>query len=377
MGAPANLHDWAPRKPVARVLDSAPVEAVSPAERVTPLRKLPGFKPAVQRWSFQLPGGEKQFHLAVFGAEAPSKAALDAHPLHRWISQHLLAHPAGPTCLQHARARSGTGSLTHLVSAYWVSETRFAAWEADSVPEAWWQAAERLEGDLGCWREFLRIPRNRQESLYWLDFPIGLSASPEIALYPTPYCGYYGAMRDRLQAAATDRLEAAPGAALQRRSGRAGFGQHWSVHPPHNLAVIRGGSSWGFMDTEQHADYDAQLRVPVTNGMDYLDQNPLPSGCASMRWQRSSDAGGHEEPDEYAHAYFLSLDHLENWSENHATHAAIFAAAIRRYKHYGAANQLRTWHEVFVLPEDGQRFEYFNCHPDTGLLPWFEAEQLR
>jgi aldoxime dehydratase len=368
---------WVPRKKVARVLESAPAEAISPPERVTPLRKPPNFKPAVQRWSHQLPIGERQFRLGVFGAEAPDEASLARHPLHAWVSQHLARHRAGPTCLQHARARTLTGYHTHLVHAYWVSETRFAAWQADSAGEAWWQAPERLQGELGSWREILRIPRDRQESLYWLDFPIGLSASAEVALYPTPYCGYYGAMRDRLQAAAKDRLDPAPGAALARRDGRAGFGEHWSVGPPHNLAVIRGGSSWGFMDVEQHADYDAQLRIPVTNGMDYLDRNPLPSGCASMRWQRSSDQAGHDEPDEYAHAYFLSLGHLEDWSEHHASHAAIFSAAIRRYRHYGAANQLRTWHEVFVLPQGDQRFEYLNCHPDTGLLPWFEAERLR
>ena len=31
-----------------------------------------------------------------------------------------------------------------------------------------------------------------------LKCPIGVSGSHEVALYPTPYCGYYGAMRDRL-----------------------------------------------------------------------------------------------------------------------------------------------------------------------------------
>jgi aldoxime dehydratase len=370
-------HRWAPRQRVAPVLESAPAEAVSPAERVTPLRKAPNFTPAVQRWSHQLPAAETQFRLAVFGAEARDKADLARHPLHDWVRRHVANHPAGPTCVQHARSRTLGGYQTHLVHAYWVSEARFAAWRADPEVEAWWQHPARLEGELGTWREILRIPRDRQESLYWLDFPIGLSASADIALYPTPYCGYYGAMRDRLQATARDRLEIAPGATLERQSGRKGYGEHWSVHPPHNLAVIRGGSSWGFMDAEQHANYDAQLRDPVTNGMDYLDQNPLPSGCASMRWQRSADAAGNEEPDEHAHAYFLSLAHLEDWSEHHASHAAIFSAAIRRYRHYGAANQLRTWHEGFVLPEGDQLFEYLNCDPDTGLLAWFAAERLR
>jgi aldoxime dehydratase len=40
------------------------------------------------------------------------------------------------------------------------------------------------------------------------------------------------------------------------------------------------------------------------------------------------------------------------------------SAAIARYKKYGKLNQLRTWHEVF------------NCAPETGILPYFEAERL-
>jgi aldoxime dehydratase len=370
-------HNWTPEPPVARVLDSAPAEAISSAERVTPLRKPPGFTPAVQRWSHQLPPGETQFRIALFGAQSRDRQALDQHPLQDWARRHLIDHAAGPTCVQHSRARTLSGAETHVICAYWVAEARFAAWSADSAVEAWWQAPERLDGPFGAWREILRVPRDRQESLYWLDFPIGLSRSPEVVLYPTPYCGYYGAMRDRLQAAAWDRLEAAPGAALEAKPDRTGYGQHWSVRSPHNLAIIRGGSSWGFMDAEQHANYDDQLREPVTNGMDYLANNPLPSGCASMLWQRSTDANGNPAPDEHAHAYFLSLTDLENWSEHHASHAAIFSAAIRRYKQYGSANQLRTWHEVFVLPQGDQRFEYLNCAPDTGLLPWFDAERLR
>jgi aldoxime dehydratase len=365
---------WRPRTPVARVLNEAPAEVFSPAERVTPLRKPPNFTPAVQRWSFFVPPDQSQFRMAVFGAEAPDNAALNDHPLHSWVERFLAKHPDGPTCHQHARSRTLHGTATHIVSAYWVNEDSFARWVCDEAMEAWWHDPARLEGPFATWREILRIPRDRQESLFWLDFPIGVSASPDTALYPTPYCGYYGAMRDRLLATATDRLESPFGATLQHQPGRKGFGEHWSVHPPENLAIIRGGSSWGFMDDEQLATYEGG---PVSAGMDYLERNPLPSGCASMRWQRSSDILGNLEPDEYAHAYFLSLAHLENWSEGHATHAAIFSAAIRRYRHYGASNQLRTWHEVYVLPEGGHTFEYLNCHPETGLLSWFDAERLR
>ena len=67
---------------------------------------------------------------------------------------------------------------------------------------------------------------------------------------------------------------------------------------------------------------------------------------------------------------------MENWAERHASHEAIFTAAIARYRKFGKANQLRTWHEVFVLPEQGQIFEYVNCAPGTGLSGYFAGERL-
>ena len=323
-----------------------------------------------------MPAGQPDLHVAFFGAQAPDARMLDAHPLLGWIRRDLAEHPLGPTCLDHARL-TGAPYAEHVTCAYWIDAGRHAAWAADTDANTWWADPARLEGPLGSWREVLRVPRDRQESIYWKDYPAGLMTSPDVEVFPTPYCGYYGAMRDRIPAAAVDALDAADGSVLSRREGRAGYGEHWSVTPPANLAVIRSANTWGRMDAGQRADYEAKLRRPLNAGMDFLVSNPLPSGCASMRWNRTTDADGHEAPEEHAHAYFLSLRHMERWAEGHATHAAIFDAAITRYRDYGARNQLRTWHEVFVLPEGGQRFEYLNCHPGTGLLPWFPGQRVR
>ena len=364
-------------QPTVRPIDAAPQEAVGPGARIAPIRKPVGFVPAVQRWSFLLPANEPEMRVAFFGAQAQDEDALSQHPLHGWLATFLENHPAGPTTLDHARIRSASGRLEHVTCAYWVSSSRFATWAADQLAEAWWHASERLHGQEGCWREILRVPRDRQESIYWRDYPAGLMTSPDVEIFPTPYCGYYGAMRDRIPAAAHDRLAPAAQADLHPPIPRAGFGEHWSVRPPGNLAVIRSANTWGRMDGEQRADYEAKLRGPLMTGMGFLADNPLPSGCACLRWQRTTDAAGAEAPEAHAHGYFLSLGHMERWAEDHATHAAIFGAAIARYRQYGSANQLRTWHEVFVLPQDGQLFEYVNCHPATGLLAWFDAERLR
>ena len=38
---------------------------------------------------------------------------------------------------------------------------------------------------------------------------------------------------------------------------------------------------------------------------------------------------------------------------------------------------LKLWHEVWVVPGSHLHLEYHNCHPATGLLPWFEVEELK
>ncbi|MCJ2048930.1 phenylacetaldoxime dehydratase family protein [Methylobacterium sp. J-070] len=365
------------RATTSRFLDVPPAEAIGPARRIAPIRKPDGFTPAVQRWSFLLPPGESGVRVAFFGAQADTEDGLDAHPLLGWAHRHLLVHPAGPTCVDHARARlPGADRFEHVVSAYWVREALYARWAADAAAEGWWHEPERREGRSGSWREILAIPRDRQESIYWKDHPGGLMRSPEVDLYPTPYCGYYGAMRDRLPAAAFDSLDTNVQGDVAQCRGRRGYGEHWAITPPVNLALIRSANTWGRMDAGQLADYEAKLRIPLAAGMGFLTDNPLPTGCVSMRWQGSTDAGGGRMPEEHAHAYFLSLRHMERWAEGHETHAAIFRAAIQRYRSYGIANQLRTWHEVYVLPERGQVFEYVNCAPETGLLNWFEGVRV-
>jgi aldoxime dehydratase len=43
-------------------------------------------------------------------------------------------------------------------------------------------------------------------------------------------------------------------------------------------------------------------------------------------------------------------------------------------KKYQEKLQLHTYNEIFIVEADNPPFEYFNCHPQTGLLPF--AEQL-
>lgn len=349
--------------------------AVGIYERIYPLRKPKDFVPAVQRWSVALPNRFDRYFVAFFGVQGESAKIVYESPFFPWVSDALMS-PDAPDAHDYGSFVDDQGQLTHIVAMYWIGPERYGAWMNAPRSVAWWSEPKRLHEQCGYFRECMTIPVDRQETLYWQDYPAGFSRATDVACYPTPYCGYYGAMRDRIPIAAADRLETRLAGGLLPPAQRDSKGARWRIRVPYNLSVIRSGVSWERCDDDQYQDFMTELRQPLDRGMDYLRQNATETGCCALRYLQTCDAAGNLKPETHAIGYFLSLSHLENWAEGHPSHHAIFSAAIARYRKYGKQNQLRTWHEVFVLPEDGHVFEYVNCAPMTGLLPYFEGDRF-
>ncbi len=343
--------------------------------RTIPMRRPQDFTPAVQRWSAAFPAEVERMVVAFFGVQSAEPERLADSSFFDWLQQ-ALQRTDGPLTLDHARFEDEAGYHNHVATAYWLDMDSFAAWSESDVVAAWWRDPRRLSEKTGYWREILMVPLTRLETLYWRDFPGGLMQSSAVPIVPTENSGYYGAMRDRIPLAATDALHSPLGDKLREPLQRHSFGQRCIVTAPENLAVIRSATFWGNCDDEQKQDFFDNLRGPLERGMAFLRENPEATGCCALRYMQTTCIDGTPRPETHAHGYFLSLAHLENWAEGHASHHAIFSGALARYKKYGAKNQLRTWHEVFVLPENGQHFEYVNCHGRTGLLPYFEAKLL-
>lgn len=60
------------------------------------------------------------------------------------------------------------------------------------------------------------------------------------------------------------------------------------------------------------------------------------------------------------------------WKSSAEDHPAVVETALRAHE-LGPERRLRLWQEVFVLPAGaGHSFEYVNCHPATGLIPFIE-----
>ncbi len=111
--------------------------------------------------------------------------------------------------------------------------------------------------------------------------------------------------------------------------------------------------------------------------MTFLAENPLETGCATCRFMEETGLDASPRPRSFGLAYFLSLQHLEDWSKSHPTLLAIFGEFQNMAVKHNFELGLRLWHEVSALPAEGCAFDYVNCDPETGLLPYFDAVETR
>ncbi|HVW68484.1 MAG TPA: phenylacetaldoxime dehydratase family protein, partial [Steroidobacteraceae bacterium] len=71
--------------------------------------------------------------------------------------------------------------------------------------------------------------------------------------------------------------------------------------------------------------------------------------------------------------WFLTLRDLEHWTHHHPRHVAIMKNIMAYMQRFDFKPRLNLGHEVIVVPRGQAEFEYSNCHPGTGFLPFFPA----
>lgn len=341
-------------------------------QRVLPMRKPAGHVPAVQRWSAVFAAHVPHYRVAYYGVQNWDAHEIANAAFFRWY-ERAANGPHRPAACDHLRYTDQNGFVNHVYVCYWTDEARFARWRSDPHYCQFWDDAARLQDAVGVWREEMLVPMARQETVFFLDFIAGIGRVEAATLEKTFETGYFGSMRDRIPQAAHDLLPSPKGSTLPAPQEREGAHARWQVFVPENLAVIRSGQYWGRCQAEQLGDYQQNLKPALDAGMQFLQDNQQHSGCCTMRYMRHCEVDGRELPETSVQAYFLSLAHLEAWSEHHPTHHSIYGQAMAAAMKYQEKREFRTWHEVFVLPADNQFFEYCNCHSGTGLLAYFDA----
>jgi hypothetical protein len=341
--------------------------ALLPSPRFMP----PDWKPPAPAWSASFAQQTTPVVMAYFGTQSnPAVSPTD-------IIRDFFADPDAPDNIEFAKYADRAGFSTLLTSAYWTDPAHYESWQKNSGFNAWWADPARLADGQGYFREILRVPPDRFETIFTRSCQVGVANTGRCPVVgPIREHNYWGAMRDRIAASSESELRSEYGDRLPRIGATSTLNRRLRVSIPENLAVIRSGQDWTNVSGSELAQFTESVQPALLEGMTFLRDHPDETGCCDLRFAEETDRDGATQKKTFGFGYFLTLAHLEKWSSTHPTHLAIFAKFLTMVRELGADLKLKLWHEVSVLPSSDQVFEYVNCHPDTGLLPYFPSVEL-
>lgn len=337
--------------------------------RLVPERRPSGHQPAAPRytlrWQSPPPILISQYH--GMQVENDSWTVLS-----RFIKRMTdsFAEADGPSAYEVMRFTDEAGYTNVVVASYWTNGTKHARWMANSTFSQWLTDDERLFEEAGYWNETIAVPYDRHETIYsGQHYRIGLGRLPGTKIEPMTTNGYFGAARDRIPISAIDPLDSPYAATSLPAHNVESKGRRLFAAVPLNMTALRSGQFWESAQPEQLADYVENLQPKLMRGMDYLTQHKGQTGTLSLRVMTNLAEDGTPRRETSVLAYFLSLAQLEDWAKSHETHLDIYWHAIAMNRKYSDRREVITWHEVFLML-GGTTFEYINCHPRTGLLPF-------
>ena len=258
------------------------------------------------------------------------------------------------------------GYRNDIVCAYWQRQDDFSSWrERADVAEL----ANTIH-PIGFWIEALTCPIPQMETSYSNAEP-DWGLADKCPVNVDDYHGYFGSMRDRIEAAEDGGLPAAqrelPASDVEQET----FGRHLQVDLPDNACFIRTVQGWQNCDEKQRKDFLETMLPVYHSGVEYLRDNPRDTNCVSARLVDMENTSRQVQTQTLA--WFLGLEDLERWAHEHPTHHAILNGMTAFAERFDLEIQIVLGHEVYVVPSGCGHLEYSNCHPQTGFLRFVEG----
>ncbi|KAF9694276.1 hypothetical protein EKO04_007865 [Ascochyta lentis] len=187
---------------------------------------------------------------------------------------------------------------------------------------------------------------------------------------------YWGSMRDRLAAAQDDELTGQKwsdsNAVANNTAHQSERNKRVRVRVPgkKDLCVIRSGQDWSATLPAERKLYLETMHPMLIKGMEFLRDDGQSIGCYTNNLWDVVDSSTSEANlgKTYGLGFFDDLSSLEYWSKSHQTHIDIFGGFLMYAKKLNNVLSLGLFHEIYVLEEDQQFFEYVGCHEETGML---------
>lgn len=319
----------------------------------------------------QVPDHVRYVVFAMFGIQARTEGAAAAHVAA--LGAHLAAGSA--SLVERSHYIDGDGYRNDVFMAYWLDLDGYRTWSAQPEVATWWaNLPQDGASDVGFWREVLMPDKDR--------FQFGAAGDQKAAsanfleLKPCDKFGYWGGYRDRLAASTHDDFMPSE-QTLAAPTVRETKGRRLSVTTPDNMCFLREGQGWADCGAEERAIWNAQMEDVVSEWVGFLGGEPEESGCMSIRDCREQEVATGDDVDRRSQfAYLLSLEHIERAARTQPTHLAVRDTFLKMFDEMTFEPQMHIWVEVSILKAGEFEDEYVNCHPRTGLLPYFEVEDV-
>ncbi|WP_395346283.1 phenylacetaldoxime dehydratase family protein [Variovorax sp. UC122_21] len=309
---------------------------------------------------------------AMYGFQSRTPGAADAQ---RQALQALFALPDGPGWVERAHYVDPQGHACDILLAYWVGRDAYLRWSASEAPARWWRELPAdPAGGSGFWREVMSAHKDRFQYAAGTDEPA--SAAALLPMVGSKKFGYWGSYRDRFAASRGDNF-ASPHKEMPDAVARDTLGRRIRITTPDNICFIREGQGWERALEAERAIWTDKMEQVVAQWVAALQQDPKVTGGLSIRFCREQDvASGAEREKQSQFGFLLSLGHIEKAARTHATHLCVRSSFIDMYTEPKFAPQMHIWVEAQILKRDELDAQYINCHPHTGLLPYFEASEV-
>ncbi|GIN90640.1 phenylacetaldoxime dehydratase [Siminovitchia terrae] len=331
-----------------------------------------GHAPKANAWSAVFSESVKEIIFAQFALQSNGNKPAIVSFIKRIRASFEL--PNGPKHVDYAVHEKDTeGYRNDILLAYWDEEATYNSWISEQSVKEWFHGDVFVGDKVGYYREVVTIPVDRFETLQSSDNQkYGVSNFTPIEY--TKVHEYFGSMRDRISISSTKPLESPLDDNPSKPIVRDSFGKRVRVIVPDNLCLIRTAQDLSKSTGEEKQTYSDVVEPVLMQGVDFLIQNPVNSGCLSAKFVHELDSSGKKNDETSVIAFFLSLGHLERWTHSHPTHISIYQSFYELLKKHSFQIDLSLWHEVSVLESKSVDMEYVNCHPYTGLMPFLDAK---
>lgn len=320
------------------------------------------WQPPAPAWESRWQDSETPLIVVYFGIQAETPDALDA-----W-ARGAFSLPHAPFAVEQGLHHDAQGSKEYIYIAYWRYPEYQRWWQQPGVGD-WWADEARTKEGVGFWREPILMPFERFETLHSTQAAHGVGVSAEQMEGPVATHGYPGAMRDRIPVANQECAEPSTMQTSLPTQISAG-GKRVRIRPPRPMCVIRSGQNWSHCTEEEEQFYLRKVHPVLLKGMAYLRDHPEEAGCYNLRFIDKKDSQWQDLKESFGLGYGADVFTFEHWAKSHPTHLAIFSIFMHMVETFGEQMQLRLWHEVTLVGANALEFEYLNCHPQTGLLPY-------